>query len=611
MKMKKLWLGFAVCALITTSCSQQEMMENITDGQGQLSFAAGTAQQGTRAAELNNTTLQSNEITLWAYHNVNSTWGKWYNDVVAFSGNKWALKNSVRFRNTNATKYITYSSKVPRALTKPTNFSDANFDSTFPKFTYTVPANSAIQEDLIAGITEVDANKTDITLGMRHILSQVNFGTVGYKGAKIQIRNIKIVGVGETAEFTYRAENTYPIGDWSDPSTPPTSYDYYNHTNAPAGNNKHRDVPATANRGDKYIFGDGGNWGPGKGTSVFYPLGTNGTWETYNTNSPQTSLSNSLMLLPQKLTDDAKVTFEYKIQDVDDAYVAGNAMAWETGEFRLDFATGTESGKHYLGEWEQNYRYVYLIDFTDFLDGIALTFKVDVDMYEWENYNKGNDNDGIVDIMAAGQPSQANMNSTNFDSGDTWYIASQSETEPENSTPYKWAQVIRNEIWDLSAYDFKNITIGETFNLSFKNVIFNTPGTTPTPTQIEMTLPDGFSAAKLNSEATNLDISGSNPYIIKSGDESELAVITITNHRYYRTSASLKTGIEAATENALKFGYGSVEEVNLKAMQPTGANINTLTIKFNTDIVPTIDSTTNGTWTWNGVTKTATWNRIP
>lgn len=606
MKMKKLWLGFAVCALITTSCSQQEMMENITDGQGQLSFAAGTAQQGTRAAELNNTTLQSNEITLWAYHNVNNTWGKWYNDVVEFSGNKWALKNSVRFRNTNATKYITYSSKVPGALiADPTSFSNANFtlNSTFPKFKYTVAANSTIQEDLIAGITEVDANKTDITLGMRHILSQVNFGTVGYKGAKIQIQNIKIVGVANSADFTYFAVNTYPIGKWSIPTDFETDYDYFNWGGLVA-NNPQPLVPATANRGDKYIFGDGGNWGPGKGASVFYPVGTNGIWETYNTNSPQTGLSNSLMLLPQTLTNTAKVTFEYKIQDVDNAYIAGNSGTWEKGEFKLNFTTGTTSGTHYLGKWEQNYRYVYLIDFTDFLDGVALTFKVDVEMYEWENYNKDTtENDGIVEIMAAGQPSQADMNAATFVNGKTFYIASRTPNKQTAPTTADWAQVMRNEIWDLSAYDFANIGNNESFTLSFQNVIFNTTGTTPNPTTITMTLPAGYTAVK----GTGITMTGTNPYSIRSGDKTINATVTISNtNKEYLTAAKLQDAVKPLTAND-NLIYKGTTDVNLRAIEPTSFTQGiTVTVKFINGVVPTVGDSDNGRWTWNAATKTAT-----
>ena len=624
--MKRLLLmGFAACALVMTSCSEQEITENITDGLGQLSFSAGIGKQSaTRGAELNNDTLRkaagTNGITLYAYQNESSTWKKWYNDTVVYKTGQWGLKNSVRFRNANASKYITYFSTVKNALVEvkegapgveKSTFETADFKTgKYPAFSYKVAANSAVQEDLIAGITEVRADETDITLGMRHILSQVNFGTVGYKGAKIQIQNIKIVGVGDSATFTYKAENTYPIGEWSVPATKETEYSYYNYSNtAGATDNTHTLVPATANKGDVYIFGDGGNWGPGKAATTWYPVGTSPKWENVAI-TPQTGLKNSLMLLPQVLTENAKVTFEYRIQDVSDAYVAGNASTWAKGEFALNFKTGTVSGKHYLGQWEQNYRYVYLIDFTDFLDGAALTFNVDVDMYEWENYNQAGDDDGIVDIVAAGRPTEAKMNAATFTAGDTWYIASQSETAPNAATPFKWAQVVRDESWDMSAYDFTSIAKNGSFMLSFQHVIFNTTGTSPVPTVITMTLPDGFEVTAPMGY-TNITIAPhatlSNTWNISKGDTTAAAKITITNKNYYRTSADLKTNIEAATSNGVKFGYGGTTNVDLTKMKPNLSDGGFMTVKFNTPVKPTVGVVDESIWTWNNVTQTATW----
>lgn len=620
--MKRLLMGFAACALIMTSCSQQEIIETAEDGQGLLSFSAGVGKQSlTRAAEFNNTALQEaavgdNGIIINAYQNITSAWSKWYIDEMVYTGGIWKL-GSVRFRNENPTKYITYFSKTDKLVEvkdgAESTFVTADFTDKFPQFTYTVADNSASQEDLIAGITEVDAKKTDITLGMRHILSQVNFGAVAYKGANIQIQNIKIVGVGNKADFTYGAANSYPIGAWSTlaEADKTIDYEYYNYSNEATGV-AHTTVPATATSGAKYIFGDGGNWGPGKGAETHYPVGTTGNWQIYDKENPQTGLKNSLMLLPQELGKTAKVTFEYKIQDVDGAYAAGNVDKWAKGEFSLDFSTGTESGKHYNSKWEQNYRYVYLIDFTDFLDGITLTFDVDVDMYPWENYDG---DEGIIDIMAAGQPTQADMNK--IEKSENWYIASQSTTAPGTYNPIKWAQVVSDEIWDLSAYDFKNIGIGKTFTLNFQNVIFNTKKDAPNPnvpTTITMTLPDGFSVV-IPGATTNIMVtthsSQSNTWIISEGDRSKSAAITITNDRYYRNSAGLKTGIEAANTNNLRFGYSGTDAIDLTTMQPTNqTTAKSLTVKFNCTITPTVGATTNGIWTYNTATKTATWTNV-
>lgn len=632
--MKRLIMGFAACALLMTSCTEQEIIENVLDGQGELTFSTGVGKQTTKTAELTNSALQeaaeTNGVTVYTYQYMGSptVWSKWFADKVVYDDVlKWHLETSARFRNQNPTKFITYFSTVkdgndPLLKQVAGTFDDATFTTgEYPQFTYKVNTTSANQEDLIAGITEVKANQTDITLGMRHILSQVNFGTVGYKGANISIRNIKIVGLFNSATYEYGAADTYPIGRWLDFGTDGTkdtrteTYEYYNYGNTTATNNPQPVVKATAERGDIYIFGDGGNWGPGKIENTFYPdRDKQDTWVEGNTMTLPKKLDNSLILMPQDFEgiETAKVSFEYQITDVDGAYVAGNGTDWAKGEFKLDFKTGDDGdeGTHYLAQWDQNYRYVYLIDFTDFLDGNALTFDVDVQAYPWENYNNGGipgGGDGEVNIMIAGQPTSVNMN-TKISNGSTWYIASQSATEPNNAKPYKWAQVVRNEEWDLSVYDFRPIAVPQTFNLSFENVIFNTSDepSVATATEITLTLPEGFRVT-IPTSTTNITVvaAANNTWVISKGDKSADAVITITNNNYYRTSATLKTAIEAATASA-NFFYGGSEAIDLTKMAPTGlADGEIVTVKFNTIIIPTVSAESN--WTWDAASKTATY----
>lgn len=616
--MKRLLMGFAACALVMTSCSKQEITENVDDGQGQLSFSPGLGKQSTKASELTNTSLKgaatnaNTGIALRTYQETTTpgTYEKWFVDDLWCENNVWKI-GSTRFRNTAATKYITYFPKT--GVTPVVNsFENATFvdvSGVFPAFTYTVGATSATQTDLLAGITNVEAKKTDIVLGMRHILSQVNFGTVAYNGANIAIRNIKIVGLYDYAKFTYKAKDEYPIGTWNTYGTGTTevtrtaSYDYFNHSNATATENPQPVVPSTAVSGDKYIFGDGGNWGPGKVAKTFYPVGQ-GTgvliWEEYDTQTPQTALGNSLILMPQTFTgiDGAKVTFEYRITDKDNAYVAGTPNEWAKGEFKLDFTTGSTLGTHYMAQWDANYRYVYMIDFTDFLDGNALKFSVNVDMYPWENHDGGT---GEVEIKVAGQPTQTNMNA--IDNGNSWYIATQTKIAPITA---EWAQVIRDEVWDMSNYDFTAIAQSETFDINFAKVIFNTKDLVPAPTTITMTLPDGFTAAVKTGSTANITLTNNGQvYIISEGDKSTLAAITITNSSYYRTSDTLKAAIEAAT-NGLKLGYGGTEAIDLTTMTPPLTTAGeTITVKFNSHIVPTIK--VDGNWEWNATTRIATY----
>lgn len=620
--MKRLLMGFAACTLMMASCSQNEVFENVSEGQGQLSFSPATGKATTKAAELMNsgendikTKAGANGVIVTAYHqdNTTSAWSKWFGDGtndpttgegVIYKDDKWQLKNSVRFRLDKATKFITYFAEAGKGtLSNPQGFTSPDFSTTFPSFDYQVGANSAEQADLIAGVTNVAKNKTDIVLGMRHILSQINFGTRGYRGAKINIRNINIVGLYNKATYTYQADDngTSPniIGQWNSylSAARDASYPYYNYNNE--ATNPQPEVYVAANEttkhGDVYIFGDGGNAGPGRSTDVWYPIGTApNAWANANS-TDQTGLANSLMLMPQSFVgDDAKVTFEYYIVDKDDASVAGNSNQWQQGEFKLDFSTGVDDGKHYMARWDQNYRYVYLIDFTDFLDGIALTFKVDVEMYPWENYNKDSDDDDIVNIMAAGQPSTTNMNT--ITNKGTWYIASQSKTDPTRFDPAKWAQVMRNETWDLSTYDFANIDAGESFILDFTNVIFNTQ-TDPvvgSPTQIDLTLPDGYTTT--GSEITVTPNTPPRYTVMNAGKTS--GTITIVNTKYCNKAATLAAKIAAITAGTETWYYKGTEAVNLTTMQPTTVtNVSTITVKFTSSVIPTVGATTNGAWT--------------
>lgn len=633
--MKQLMMGFAACALLLTGCTEQDITERVIDGQGQLNFSTGIGKQATKTAELMNSTLQTQAdgettgIALRTYKAKEGTpkaFEKWFEDNLWYSDGEWKIK-STRFRNTVETKFITYFPKTYVSEVEG-SFDGADFaatDGKFPAFTCTVAANSKEQKDLIAGITEVVPNQTDITIGLRHILSQVNFGTRGYSGAIISIQNIKIVGLYNSATYTYGAENKYPIGDWTklktgDAEERAASYEYYDYSNETKTDNPQPITPVDAKTGDVYVFGDGGNAGPGRAVTTWYPIGTKNAWGNAPVRDP-ISLDNSLMLMPQDFMTDApnaKVTFEYQIMDVDSAYVAGGPNGvWAKGEFKLDFKTGDDptvdkpENKYYLGKWEQNFRYLYLIDFTDFLDGSALTFTVDVEAYPWENYNNDGGDDGIINIMAAGQPTPANMNKIEKDG--TWYIASQSETDPTTIDPIKWAQVIRDEVWNLSTYDFTKIEVLETFNLNFRNVIFNTKNTPSDPTAITFTLPEGFEAVKATSvDNGQITLDGNAPtYTIKSGDRSAAAAITITNVNYYRTSEKLKEGIEGAGTNKQSFVYGGTKAVNLTEMEPTGLTVdNTITVKFTREVIPTVGATTNGIWTWNATTKIATWTKV-
>lgn len=478
--MKKVFLIFATCAFLVTSCNQNDVVESLEQDMGKLSFNTVIGKQ-TKAAELTNDGLQkaaaskNKGIALYAYQKVSDTWNPWYTDGVWYADGKWQIE-STRFANTAPSKYVTY---YPTTYVTPSaDFATADFNITFPKFDYTIQATNS-QEDLIAGISDVAASKKDITLGMRHILSQINFGVKGYNGAFIQIQNIKIHDVYNSATYTYRGDNlgTSPniIGSWGGYGSfgkgdVANEYTYSGTTTT---------VPATANTGDKYIFGDGGNWGPGKEADTWYPVGDANAWVAGDdvTLTNKTKMFNSLMLMPQNFTTegasnkDAYVTFEYKIWDTGSnglgsnaGYAAGSSSTWATGQFKLDFNTGENT---YKSQWDQNYRYVYIIDFEKFLDDNRLDFTVEVDLYPWLNYN--DPGDGIVGIPVAGIPTNTQLNT--LTDKDTWYVATRRSTTLPATTAQ--VQLIQTQIWNWETYGFTGLVSGQSLDINFSNVVFN------------------------------------------------------------------------------------------------------------------------------------------
>lgn len=478
--MKKMFLSLATCALLATSCSKNDLVDSLDQDTGKLSFNTALGKQ-TKAEELMNDGLQlkansaNDGIALWAYQETatDGTYKKWFEDNLYYTSDNWTIA-STRFRNTAATKYVTY---YPKENVKPVagTFAGATFANTdnTPQFKYTIQ-KVASQEDLVAGITSAAANKTDIVVGMRHILSQVNFGVKGYKGAQISISNIQIHNVFNSATYTYNTVDGSTLGEWSSFGTGTGTGDataQYNYVKQGGAVPVSRADVEKVTTGDVYIFGDGGNWGPGAKANTWYPVGTDNDWvEGDKLGATHAKMTNSLMLMPQKFsktnnpnTEGAYVTFKYTIVDVDGALVADN----ETGQFKLDFTDTNPSA--YASEWKQNLRYVYIIDFTEFLTDNKLAFKVDVQTHLWQNYDWNGQNGGgtgLVDVPVLGQATEAQVNALAANA--VLYAANCSTTPPATDV-----QLITNETWDWSVYAFSNLTAGQSFTINFSKVIFN------------------------------------------------------------------------------------------------------------------------------------------
>lgn len=562
--MKRILLGFAAFALISTSCQQSEVIENIDDGSSQLKFGVYQG-KATKAAELKNSDLNKNGVKfpLHAYRGKQSlakadyftetltygtpVAGQWNTGIPRFLTDKDPLQFYAYYPETNVTGY-TYD-LTPGA---------------YPSFDYAIEKN-AVDAAINPGGTDIDMvaakvidhSGTSVTIPFQHILSQINFGVRGYYGAKIAIKDIVINQVKKEGTFTYNATN----GVWTNKRTL-EDYTYtFPEFITPGGVFTTTWEDTNKESDNTYIFGDGGNWGPGrdtKGEKIWYVTDDNTTIQGSKIKDDTPGLFNSLMLMPQELaigTTEAYVTFNYTIQDLDDHYVVGGPLATNTVAGKFDLKMDVK--EPYSDKWQPNLRYVYIIDFTGYLDGQKLTFDVDVESQPWENYNPDNGDDGIVLLSSVGEPMfktkiQGLTNGQNYD--------------------IPTGHVFSDIAWDWSLYSMtSSLTTLQSFTIKFANVKFNGNKITVKP-------PFGF----LVNTAPSIDVSS----------PSTVLTFKPTGLNYYGNvtdlDAAIVAGLECNTNNAIKLS----ELISVSTLAPGEkvvlhfANSYSLSVPKNWELTP-------------------------
>lgn len=474
--MKKILLGFTAFTLILTGCQKSEVVENINDGNNQLDFGVYQG-KATRAGELTNNELNSIGVNfpIYAYKRKKDGEKSLY------------FKEVLTYESTGTPAVEKWNTSIPRFLTAkdPLQFyayyakgtadgnvpgvTDASFLSplagdAYPTFKYDVEDTQDKQVDLVAATVE-DHSGTSVTIPFRHILSQINFGVKGYYGAQIEISNIQINDVNSQGVFSF-----IPDLDtcWSGLAEPK----HYQYTfpafKTPGGvESQGKWTNPNNEEGIRYIFGDGGGWGPGKGDDIWYVTGVNTAAKFANATG---KLENSLMLMPQPLTagmSAAYVTFDYTIQDLAGSYIIGETATPAKGKFDLNMDNKILA---YADEWKPNLRYLYIIDFTGYLDGQLLSFTVDVETNQWENYDKPGE--GIVLLSSVGEPMFKDHIQGLLPNAGTYAIPV--------------GHVFSDIAWDWSPYTMKEtFATDDKFTVTFTNVKFN-------GNSITVTAPKGF-----------------------------------------------------------------------------------------------------------------------
>lgn len=574
--MRKFLLGVTAFTLILTSCQKSEVTDSVGNEENKLKFGAYQG-KATKGSELTNALLNTKDVNfpLYAYKGES---GKekslYFNEILTYSGTEWKTRIP-RFLAGDAPLHFfayyatgTTAGVVPGVtpITPPATLADGSY----PALDYDVPTTQATQVDLVAATVEYNTSNT-VKIPFKHILSQINFGVKGYYGAKITISNVKVMQVNSVGTFSFDPA----LWGWTS-ITALTNYTYTFPTFTTPGGEDNAGVWEDPNgeSGIRYIFGDGGNWGPGKDASVWYVTADNTATQGSIITDQTTKLSNSLILMPQQLKvgvdtgNEAYVTFDYVIQDAEDAYIVGPTVA--KGKFDLNIAKSTvvpPSNPKYGSEWESNLRYLYIIDFTGYLDGLKLTFDVDVESQPWENYDKPGD--GIVLLSS--------LNGKIFEK--IKLLAN------NGIHPIEEGHLFSDITWDWSSFNMdKTFTTGNTFTVTFKDVRFNNNKITIKP-------PFGFVVGDgtLTAQST-IDVTSTGTTL----------TFTPNGKAYYGSLNDLNTAI--ATNGNYDFNVSS----SIKLSQVVTTGITTVGNKVVLNFVSPYSGPASG-WAMSADRKTATY----
>lgn len=305
--------------ILASSCARESVESADMQGK-QISFKTALGKQ-TRAEEFTywTSTAGENSFPIKAYKTGTAD-AAYINDILSYDGTDWTYVTPKDQPGYDLTYYAWY----PTAIATDAEFAG---DGTGATLEYEVAGTAAAQEDLIAATTH--SGLPAINLEFDHILSQINFAIQGVEEVAVMIEDIKVNGVKGSGTYTFG-------GDWGSLVAAAAPYAY---------------VPvATAGDASDYTT---------DGSDAMLYLGNGGG--TYDND-------NALMLLPQTFAAaaDGNFSFDFTLTDVN------NGTLQDSGSFVVNFCDLN------IAEWEAGTRYLYIIDFTDYLVGGKIRFTVTV-----------------------------------------------------------------------------------------------------------------------------------------------------------------------------------------------------------------------------------------
>lgn len=318
--MKKLFLGLAALSLLfgAASCAS-ETRESVTDGKSEISFRTVLGKQTvSRATEMDTDGLKTASQTTAIPVKVYKN-----------SDNTLWADWTIEWNGTNAWEYNNNTPVYAPVFalnyyswyptTKVTNYANTAGVVTFD---YEIESTLADQEDLIVA-SNVNTTVAEVVLKYGHLLSQVNFAVQNVADLKITIHSVTLANIANAATYTFNS-------GWNTRSGS-TSYTY------------------------------------NSGVTTAQTDGTTATGSVSLASS-----GGALMLMPQTFgdTSTAAFTITYSLADAADNALATNQTA--TLPFNY-YGTTT---------WTAGYRYLYLIDFTNYFTNV-IKFSVEVD--DWDD----------------------------------------------------------------------------------------------------------------------------------------------------------------------------------------------------------------------------------
>lgn len=476
----------AILQLMATGCAKEEPGEKLPD-EGSLSFSimVSDPQSATRAIESKNSTLQSAAkkseqkaapIPIYAYTKSNGSFSSYFTDGLVYTAPDWeTFSGAIRFSPMDGMYLFSYYGTEQGSLG---NLSKSVFISpagtAYPKLTHEVyyeKRDLPHQVDLIACKLE-NYRSNHVKLPFRHILSQINFGVKGMNDFQISVFNIRINNVFKKGTFDYGAWVWTPSSDLNKDITsfdyyfPDWKDDFFNNKNQKYKRGENYITPGGADDSKNiYIFGDGGSFGPNAGGVAHWYAQVNGSDGYKQQAYSSKDIANSLMLLPQKISQNlsASVTFDYVLKKSGVVVKQENGREIQLNQFGIN--------------WEPNMRYVYLFQFD--IPADYITFEIE--LTPWENWD-GPSGNGLKNGTIQ-QPNRATLNT--ISDGEIIYLNGILERDLTGNLKWDWS--------DGNKYLFTNVNI---LDLDFAGVDMKSY-------QVEVAVPDDFTVTTSLASDTN------------------------------------------------------------------------------------------------------------